>query len=355
MVTAGAAVMGGWLMAACMTGTGPGPAAGQQPGSPDWLYVCNQDGATVSVVDVSRLEVVQTIRLMDMGFSSNAKPHHVAVERDGSVWYLTLIGEHRILKLDRQNRILGQAEFETPGLLALQPDGDRLYVGRSMSAVNPPRRIGVIQRGDMRIDEIDIFFPQPHMLEMRPAGDFVYSASMGVNQMASVATTTDRVELVPLEGPSHAMAHSAISPDGRTLVVTPHMPHMMVFDLSDPAKPVPAGMIPTGDLPWHPVFTPDGRFVYLPNQGSNSVSVVDIQSRTVVKTIRHAAFAQPYGSAVSPDGRYIFISNNNSRGTWTGAAGAVGNVVVIDTRTNEVVKVLEVGKGPTGLGMRKAA
>jgi len=349
-----ASLCAGLLVAACAT-TNAQPAAGQQNRA-DYLYICNQDGATVSIVDVSSLEVVQTIRLQDLGFTGNAKPHHIAVEDDGSAWYLTLIGENRILKLDRQNRVIGQAEFETPGLLALQSPGDRLYVGRSMSAVNPPRRIGVIRRADMRIDEIDILFPQPHMLDIRPAGDFVYSASLGVGQLASVAAASDRVELITLDGPNHALAHSAMSPDGRTLVVTPHMPHLMIFDLTDPAKPQPAGTIDVGEMPWHPVFTPDGRFVYVPNQGSNDVSVVDMQTRAVVTTIRHAAFSQPYGSAISPDGRWVFVSNNNTKGAWAGTSGtpgATGNVVVIDTRTNQVAKVIEVGKGPTGLGMRK--
>ncbi len=346
-----------WLgLAACAGTPAARPASGQQAVGGDLLYVCNQDAASVSIIDVARLEVVQTIRLQDLGFTSNAKPHHVAVEPDGSIWYLTLIGENRILKFDRQNRLLGQAEFETPGLLALAPGGDRLFVGRSMSAVNPPRRIGVIRPSDMRIDEIDIVFPQPHLLDIRPAGDFVYSASLGVNQLASVAVATDRVTLLPQDGPNHAMAHSAISPDGRMLAVTPHMPHVQLFDLSDPARPALAASIDVGEMPWHPVFTPDGRFLYVPNQGSNDLSVIDMGSRTVVATIRHDAFAQPYGSAVTPDGRYVFVSNSNSRATWpgtTGTAGATGNVVVIDTRSREVVRVIEVGRGPTGLGIRK--
>lgn len=59
---------------------------------------------------------------------------------------------------------------------------------------------------------------------------------------------------------------------------------------------------------------------------------------------------------MTPDGRYVFVSNSNSRATWpgtTGTAGATGNVVVIDTRSREVVRVIEVGRGPTGLGIRK--
>jgi YVTN family beta-propeller protein len=332
------------------------PARGQTVQG-DMLYVCNQDGASIAVIDVSTLEVVKTIRLEELGFSANAKPHHVAVEPDGSAWYVTLIGENVILKFNRANEIIGRATFETPGLLALSPSDGKLYVGRSMTAVNPPHRVGVIDRATMGLEEIDVVFPRPHMLDIRPTGDFIYSASLAQNQIASVEAATEEVGLITLEGPSHALAHSALSPDGQTLVVTPHMPHLMVFDLSQPAKPRMVASVDVGDMPWHPVYSRDGRTVYVPNQGSNNLSVVDMASRTVSKTIEHAAFAEPYGSALSRDGRYVFVSNSNTRGAWTAPSGATeraGNVVVIDTRTNEVTKVIPVGKGPTGMGLQRS-
>jgi YVTN family beta-propeller protein len=336
-------------------GIGP-PLAAQSP-APELLYVCNQDGASISIIDMATLELVETIRLQDLGFSANAKPHHAVVEQDGSAWYVTLIGENVILKFNRDNEVIGRATFETPGLLALHPSADVMFVGRSMTAVNPPQRLGVIERSTMAIEEIDVVFPRPHMLDIRPTGDFVYTASLAQNQIASVEVASEEVEVLTLEGPSHALAHSAMSPDGRTLVVTPHMPHMMVFDLADPAQPRLTASIDVGDMPWHPVYSPDGRFVYVPNQGSNNVSVVDMLKQTVIATIENPAFAQPYGSAISADGRYVFIANSNTKGTWNADSAAAerpgGNVVVIDTGTNDVVKVITVGAGPTGLGSRR--
>ena len=323
----------------------------------DFLYVCNQEGASISVVDVGTLEVVKTIRLEELGFSANAKPHHVAVEPDGSAWYVTLIGENVVLKFNRANEVIGRATFETPGLLALSPSENKLYVGRSMTAVNPPHRIGVIERATMELEEIDVVFPRPHLLDIRPSGDFLYSASLAQNQLAAVEAATEEVELITLEGPSHALAHSALSPDGQTLVVTPHMPHLMVFDLSQPAQPKLTATIDVGEMPWHPVYSRDGNTVYVPNQASNNLSVVDMRSRSVTSTVKHEAFAEPYGSAISRDGRYVFISNSNTKGAWaapgTTAVERAGNVVVIDTRTNDVAKVIAVGRGPTGIGTQR--
>ena len=52
--------------------------------------------------------------------------------------------------------------METPGMLALVPGGGQLVVSRSMSAVNPPKRVGLIRTSDMTGEEIDVLFPRPH-------------------------------------------------------------------------------------------------------------------------------------------------------------------------------------------------
>jgi YVTN family beta-propeller protein len=334
---------------------GPVPPALQQP---EYLYVCNQDGASVSIVDIGKLEIVKTIDLQKLGFSATAKPHHVVVEPDGQHWYLSLIGENRVLKFDRNDNIIGRAEFETPGLMTLLPDKGVLYVGRSMSAVNPPQRIGVIDPKDMSIDEIDVFFPRPHALDSRPQEDYVYSASLAVNQLISINVATDATKLTSLDGPSHSLAHSDISPDGKWLVITTHMPHMLVFDLADPASPKLTKTIDVGQLPWYPVFSRDGAFVFVGNNGSNDVSVVSTKTWTVTKTIRDPGLSEPYGAVLSPDGKYLFVAGNNAKGAYSPKTKTVakpsdaGTVVVIDVATQTVKKVIEVGKGPTGLGVR---
>ena len=76
-------------------------------------------------------------------------------------------------------------------MLSLDPTSDHLYVGRSMAAVNPPQRIGVIQRSSMEIEEVDVFFPRPHALAVDPHGKRFFTASLGQNTVA-YAPLTDR-------------------------------------------------------------------------------------------------------------------------------------------------------------------
>ena len=344
------------VLAAC---AGSGPAAtgaGSSAGATGpFLYVTAQGDALVTVIDMATNEIAETIDLRRLGFSENAKPHHIVVEPDGSHWYVSLIGENRVLKFNRANELVGQAEFEVPGMLALDPASDRLFVGRSMSAVNPPQRIGIIDRDGMTVDEVDVFFPRPHALNVSPDGRHVYSASLAVNQMASVDVSEEAVEVHDVDGPHHMFVQFAIAPDGKTMITGGQMSgQLLVFDLSDPANPARVATLDVPAQPWHPVFTPDGRYAYIPAKEGNAVAVYDAAQRAIVHEIRGEGLAQPHGAAVSPDGRYVYVTNNNLNAAYTpkGAyeGDAVGTVVVIDTATNEIVKVIEVGHYPTGVG-----
>ena len=344
--------------AACAAAPAAAPAQGaaqatQSDGA--LLYVCNQDDATVAVVDIASRRILRTVDLKQHGFSANAKPHHVAVEPDGSFWYVSLIGDSKVLKFDRNDRLVGQVDFETPGMLALHPTDAVLYVGRSMSAVNPPQRIGVIRTADMSIDEVAVFFPRPHALAVHPSANAVYTASLAVNQLGAVDAATERLELTSLEGAQHAVVQFAVSPDGTRLVGTTQLTgRLLVFDLADPLKPKLLATPEVGAQPWHLVFSPDGRYVWFGSKMANTITAYDVQAGTVTKVIEGRGIAQPHGAAISPDGRWVFISNNNKDPMMTHGdahpTGPPGSVVVIDTRTLEIADVIEVGHNPTGLG-----
>lgn len=356
-----AALAAAWALALVAGAPSTADAAPQQAsGSGDYVYVANQGEATISIVDREAHVEVRRLDLRDYGFSSNAKPHHIVVEPDGSYWYVSLIGENRVLKFDRENRLVAQAELEVPGMLALHPTEDYLYVGRSMSAVNPPRSIALVKRSTMEVEEeIEVVFPRPHALAVRPQGDVVYTASLAVNQFAAVGHEDGAVQLGELEGPTHTLVQFAISPDGRTMVGTAELTaKLLVFDLADPRAPRPIRMIDVGAQPWHPVFSPDGRQVWFGSKGANEVTVVDAGSWSVAGVIRGEGLAQPHGAAVSPDGRWVYISNNNTQqqhsahGPHDLAHSAPGTLVVIDAAAREIVKVIPVGAYATGIGTR---
>ena len=361
------------VLAACST---PESVVSQDADEPPRLYVANQAGATVSVIDMSDNELVATVDIAELGFGENAKPHHVAVEPDGSHWYVSLIGGNTVLKFNRDNELVGQLPFEVPGMLALDPTTDALYVGRSMSAVNPPSRIGVADRETMELEEVDVFFPRPHALALAPGQQQLYVASLAENRLAAYDAEGEGVELGSFEGPLHTLVQFAVSPDGTQMVAGGQMTgQLLFFDLSDPAAPVLTDTLVVDGMPWHPTYTPDGERIYVGEQASDAVLVVDAETHELVERIEGEGLAQPHGIAVRPDGRYVYVSNRNLNSAYVpeghegmdhagmgddvaeeeggmqmGEPTFPGTVVVIDTDTNEIAEVIEVGMQPAGLG-----
>ena len=324
------------------------------------VYVANQAAATVSIIDAASGEVIRTIDLTEFGFDANCRPHHTAVDPDGRHWYVSLIGGGHVLRFTAEGELVGRAPFETPGLLAVDPATDLLYVGRSMMAVNPPQRIGAILRSEMSVEELDVFFPRPHALTVDSEADRVFAASLVENRVAVVDGATGDPELAEIDGPPHTLVQFALSPDRRHLVATTQLTgRLLVFDAASPEL-ARIAEVEVGAQPWHPVFAPDGSHVYFGAKDDDAIVEVETEGWTVTRRATGAGIAEPHGSAVTADGRYLFVSNRNQKGTYAPRAevadnAEVGTVVKIDTETFEVVQVIEVGAYAAGISIGGAA
>ncbi len=334
----------------------------QATGAQEMLYVVNQAGATISVIDQQQLAVDTVIDLRTLGFGDNAKPHHVVVEDDGSHWYVSLIGAGRVLKFDRHNKLMGQIEMETPGLLTLDPVHDSLYVGRSMTAVNPPKALGVIARKAFTlVEEQEIVVPRPHALAVTLDGKWVHTASLSENRIASVETATGRVTLTSIPGVTRSLVQFALSPDGRTMVAGGELSNtLLVFDLTKPPPFVPEREIRVDGKPWEPRFSADGGTLYLSLLTKNAVAEIDVATWSVRRTLE-GRMAQPYGMILSANGKYAFITNQNAGAVMEGHSGhemhgmdgksaTDGWLTVLDVATGKVKTTIMLGNGPTGIG-----
>jgi YVTN family beta-propeller protein len=79
-----------------------------------------------------------------------------------------------------------------------------------------------------------------------------------------------------------------------------------------------------------------GTRVYVANAFSNSVSVVDIRANVLIANV--AVGEEPVGVAIDPDGGKVYVANRRS-----------GTVSVLDTATNTVVATILVQGGPAFL------
>jgi|GEM_PF-3634274 len=96
------------------------------------------------------------------------------------------------------------------------------------------------------------------------------------------------------------------------------------------------GTVPVGQGPYGVALSVDGTRVYVANYASNSVSVIDTSSNQVVATV--PVLTRPYGLAVSPDGTRVYV-----------AAYFSNDLSIIDTKTNTVIGVVPVGQRPHGI------
>jgi len=87
------------------------------------------------------------------------------------------------------------------------------------------------------------------------------------------------------------------------------------------------------------VFSPDGRYAYVLQPTSNSITVLDVAARTIVGTIGVGSY--PNGIAISPDGQHVYATSNFN-----------DTVSVISTATNQVVGApIAVGTSPYGVAV----
>ncbi|MGV3711014.1 MAG: YncE family protein [Gemmatimonas sp.] len=330
------------------------------------LYVTNQGASSISVIDQQKLTVDTVIDLTKIGFTANSKPHHAIAEKDGSFWYATLIGDGQVLKFDRNNKLVGKVPMETPGLLAIDPVADSLYVGRSMTAVNPPKSLGVIKRSSFTmVEEQEIQIPRPHALVTSKDGKWVHAASLAENRFASLETATGQVMLTTLPGATRSMVQFTVSPDGSRMVVGGELSNtVMVFDITKRPPYAPIAEFAVKGKPWDPVFSKDGKKVYFSQFADTTVSEIELATGKVLRTFS-GRLAQPYDMIMRADGKYLFVVNQNTGGVKPGASAhdhmpgmasgathsvAAGWLSVINVATGKVEKELPLGMSPSGMG-----
>lgn len=326
------------------------------------LYVTHESSPVITVMDTDAWLVVRRVDLEDFGFTSRARAHHVAVEPDGSFWYVSVgslasSDAQGILKFNRQNELVGQYQTDNPGLIALHPNQDAMYVSRTQTS-SDPRSLLELRRSDMLAVDIPVTFAAPHALAIRPFGDFLFSSSIDVDLMMIVSLANLDVQYYDIQGVKQEFNQFAISPDGsRMWGVGSKSNSVSLFDISDPNNIVQRQSIQVGGSPRDLTFVPDGSSLYVTVPDANRVIMLNANLGVVDAIVTDPGIQGPAGIATSSDGKYIFVSNQNLSGAYparhsVGNVSSPGLVSIIDTSTNKVVKVVEVSPEAGLMGSR---
>lgn len=162
-------------------------------------------------------------------------------------------------------------------------------------------------------------------------------------------TTGDRVLVVDVE--SRAVTRSmavggapsglALSPDGQVLAVACAGPQSEVV-LLNVSRGEKVGSLRAGHTAFSPVFSPDGKRLFVCNRFNDDVSEYDLAEGRERRRI--AVQREPVAAAITRDGRHLLVANHLHSGRAD--EGHVAAVVsVVDTEAGKVVAELRLPSG----------
>lgn len=280
------------------------------------LFVVNQEGASISVIDPEGLEVIATI---------SVAPGPAAAAYWPKLGRLFIahpeIGQVSVVDVASLAVV---STFEVPGTpfgIAVDPHGRLLITDWNEHCVHvvdagtgaPIARINVGQ------SPAGIVSGTSHAYVANRESDSVSIIDLATLEVAAT---------VPVGDAPFAIA---LSPDeAQVLVANVRSSDMSVIEARDPDA---VGTIKTGSLPYGIGFSPSGDRIVVANQQSGTVSIFARPGFELLHTVRIGAY--PEGVAVSSDGRRAFIAN------WFS-----DDLSVVDLEAGKEIRRIKTGKGP---------
>jgi YVTN family beta-propeller protein len=127
----------------------------------------------------------------------------------------------------------------------------------------------------------------------------------------------------------------AMSPRGYRAYVSDGYSREGLLHIIDMRDRKVVGTLKMGVSPFAIAVSPTTEMVYVVMRGNNEVWVVDPEKQVVVKKIVLDGGAEPSGIAITPDGKYVFVANNRT-----------DNLSMIDAQLMSVKVTVPVGKSP---------
>jgi phospholipase C len=288
-------------------------------------------GGNVAIISAATDTLVSAVE------SGLTNPFDIAATPDGTQLYVTNSGANTVSVIDSATNLV--TSHITVGLyphgVAVSPDGSRAYVANT----GPDTGIDVSPGpgGSNTVSVIDVASgtvtatidvgQAPRVIAISADGSTVYvSCRDGVH--AIDAASGGVTGTIPLRG----VQGIAVAPDGSAIYATlPAQNAVAMLDPFEHHRSLQFGhgrglqTVPVGSLPWNVVFTLDGSAAYVTNANSDTVSVIDTQSRHVTATI-------PVGhipTGITAEQSYVWVANNTS-GSLSVIEIAGGSVTTIE-------------------------
>ena len=311
------------------------------------IYVTNNAGTTISVIDPATNKVVETITGIEVPESVHSSP-------DGSRLYISNGSENFVDVLDRKTRkpikrvpISGRAND-----LAITKDGKLVLV----CIAEYPGALDIIDTTSLekvktipmknRMHDIDVTADGKYAVAGSPQGRFAAFFDLQSQQLVGEVDFDQNVQPLVIEsGPDGSGRRIFLQLyDTNGFAVVDFATRQEVARIKFPDEP-PNGFRSMGNDSHGIRIAPDGKTLWVNNNPANSVFVYSLPDLKLLARVLMPAVelpgkatvlgAAPHWITFTPDGKTVYISNR-----------ALRSVTVIDTKTMKVVAVIPVGEAP---------
>ena len=316
------------------------------------VFVANEDGGTISVINAKDYSVVREIKMKDGQIFPLRNPrlmsHNIQVAPDQkSVWVTGVPEDHgakeQVVIIDPiKMKIKKRIKFEEHMHLAhVVLDDDSRYAYVTANSKCEVRRIRTEDYNEVQRFYLGEGY-EPHGL--RYFQGKLYVANMGAKSLSIINVNFNRIQEVKLFG---IAVQVAVSPDGSYVYVSLYDKKQVArVDLKDyTVKMIDLPSSAKGPIQLY--VTPDSKFVYVCDQGgilgqeaSDKVYVIDAGTASVVNTITTGSKA--HGIVIDDRAEKAYITNSGDN-----------TVSVIDLASRTVISTISVNKAPNGISYWK--
>lgn len=355
------------------------------------VFVANRDSSDIAVIDTRTDQVIRRIAL---GKFTN--PHMAMLTNDGKKILVSATGRDRFLIVDLATEVVERTveTGQAPEHFDITMDDRFAYVGNMEDST-----VSVIDlKEGKEVRRLKGFF-EPHGFSVLPGDNKVYVSNFGAHEVRSVEIPSQQLAKRLAIGNVHRAAirdPKRYQSDLKGIAnPTPSIDGRFIFAADGDAGVV--GIIDTetdrviktlkvGEAPWRAYASPDGRFMMVPNNGDETISVIDTKTHEVVTTLQGGAGMTGVNFTQGGKKAYVISGEEGAVSVYdmatfkrvnrlklgsnltleTGATTVDGlkvyiasstddSVYVIDSTTDQVKRIANVGRFPWGVTILGAA
>ncbi|TAJ76450.1 hypothetical protein EPO44_21350 [bacterium] len=202
--------------------------------------------------------------------------------------------------------------------------------------------VSIIDRDTYKVVKTLPVGDYPHHMIVSLDGRYLYIGNTHSDTVSAIDLTTETIaKTIPLLDPYNFY----YSPDRKLLVTTctrlGRVEVHAVDEWNEIGKATGwkrVAQIPTGKDPNHFAFSPDGHFMYVSNEYSHQLSVIDLQEHKLARQLNPGR--RPVDVSLAPGGKTLFV-----------AIYGEGRVTVYDTESYKEIDRIQTGAGAHGMAM----